>query len=123
MEQCSDFRYDLKIGLLGEKLISDIFTNKTLEIKRDSWIFKSDNIAVEFESRGKPSGLSTTKADYWCFIFSGGYNDEVILIIQTERLKKISREYFKTGKIKLMGDNNTSKAILIPIDKLIKYKI
>ena len=122
MEYCNDFKYDLKIGQIGEELLNDIFTLKTIEVKRDSWIYKSGNIAIEYESRNKPSGIAKSQADYWAIIFSGDYKDEIILIIKENRLKEICREYYKKGNIKTMGDNNTSKAILIPITEILKWK-
>lgn len=122
MNHCNDFKYDLKIGQLGEELLNDILQNKKIEVKRDSWVYKSGNIAIEYESRGKPSGIAKSEADYWSFIFSGGYEDEIIIIIKSSRLKIICREYYKKGKVKSMGDNNTSKAVLIPITEILKYK-
>ena len=121
MEYCNDFKYDLKVGQIGEQLLNDIFTLKTIEVKRDSWIYKSGNIAIEYESRNKPSGIAKSEADYWAIIFSGDYKDEIILIIKANRLKDICRIYYKKGNIKAMGDNNTSKAILIPIKEILKW--
>jgi hypothetical protein len=119
MEFCNDFNYDLKVGQVGEELIAEILKNKKIEVKRDSWISRSGNIAVEYESRGKPSGISKTTADYWCFIVSGSIEDKIIVFIETNKLKEISRKYFKQGNIKEMGDNNTSKSVLIPFKEII----
>ena len=79
MEYCNDFKYDLKVGQIGEQLLNDIFTLKTIEVKRDSWIYKSGNIAIEYESRNKPSGIAKSEADYWAIIFSGDYEDHLVL--------------------------------------------
>lgn len=119
MNYCNDFKYDLEIGKIGEKLLNDILTLKKIEVKRDSWIYKSGNIAIEYESRNKPSGIAKSQADYWAIIFSGGYQDEIILIIEQNRLKKICRKYYLKGNIKCMGDDNTSKAVLIPIKEIL----
>ena len=121
MKHNSDFRYDLEIGLTFETKLYELL-GKKIEVKRDSWVYKSGNIAIEYESRGKPSGIAKSEADYWSFIFSGGYEDEIIVIIKSSRLKIICREYYKKGKVKSMGDNNTSKAVLIPITEILKYK-
>ena len=122
MNYNNDFKHDLEVGQVGEQLLGSILSSKTIEVKRDSWICKSGNIAIEYESRGKPSGIATSEATYWAIIFSGEYNDEMILIIEIERLKKIARQYFLKGKTKAMGDNNTSKAVLIPIKELMVIK-
>lgn len=120
MEYKNDFRYDLKVGQVGEKMLGHILNSATIEVKRDAWICKSGNIAIEYESRAKPSGLSITEAEWWCFIVSGDMNDKIMLLIQTQKLKEIARIYYIKGHIKKMGDNNTSKAVLIPFKELIK---
>jgi hypothetical protein len=118
----NDFKYDLKFGQIGEELLGSIFTNKTIEVKRDNWIYRSGNIAIEFESRGKPSGIKKSLAEYWVFIFSGKFEDDILLIIETKRLKTIFEKYYNEGCIKSMGDNNTSKAVLIPVKEITDYK-
>lgn len=121
MNYNNDFKYDLKIGQVGETMLNEILHDSTIEVKRDSWIGRTGNIAVEYQSRGKPSGISTTKASHWCFIFSNEFNDEVMIIIETNRLKRISRIFYNKGNVKLMGDNNTSKSVIIPAEKIINF--
>jgi hypothetical protein len=120
MDYKNDFRYDLKVGQVGEKMLGHILNSATIEVKRDAWVCKSGNIAIEYESRAKPSGLSITEAEWWCFIVSGDMNDKMMLLIETQKLKEIARVYYIKGHIKKMGDNNTSKAVLIPFKELIK---
>ena len=122
MDYCNDFSHDLKFGQVGEKIIGELFSNKKIEVKRDKWICKSGNLAIEYESRGKPSGLAKSEADYWCFIVSGDMEDKIILFVEAEKLKEIARKYYEQGKIKNMGDNNTSKAVLIPFKELLNHK-
>jgi hypothetical protein len=120
MDYNNDFRYDLKVGQVGESLLGGLLSGSiTCEVKRDFWIGRTGNIAVEFESRGKPSGITTSEADYWAFVLAQEYNDEVIVFIKAERLKRIAREFYKKGSVKDMGDNNTSKAVLFPISEII----
>lgn len=117
----NDFRYDLEVGKEGERIVDSLFKDKLLEVKRDSWVAKSGNIAIEYESRGKPSGIATTEADYWVIIFSGDYKDKVIYIFETERLKEIARRYYINGSTKAMGDSNSSMAVLIPIKEISNF--
>lgn len=119
MEYNNDFRHDLRVGQLGEEHLAAILEDKTIEVKTDSWIGRTRNLAVEFESRGKPSGIATTEADYWCFIFDGDHNKEVIVIVEVERLKRIARSYWQMGSTKWMGDSDTSCAVLIPLCEFI----
>ena len=119
----NDFRYDLEVGKEGERIVDSLFKDKLLEVKRDSWVAKSGNIAIEYESRGKPSGIATTEADYWVIIFSGAYQDKVMCVFETERLKEVARKYYMKGYVKAMGDNNTSMAVLIPIKEICNFVI
>lgn len=118
MEHNNDFKFDLKVGQLGEGLVSSLFSDKKLEVKTDSWTDKSGNIAVEFESRGKPSGIAHSEADWWVFVLDGKHKKEIIIFIEAERLKRIARHYYTKGNVKEMGDSNTSKAVLIPLHEL-----
>ena len=121
MNYNSDFKYDLEVGKVGEVMLSEILSDSTIEVKRDFWVGRTGNLAIEFESRGKPSGIATTKASHWCFIFSKEFNDELMIIIDTDRLKRISRIYYEKGSVKSMGDDNTSRAVLIPVKKMINF--
>ena len=123
MKQNYNFEYDLEFGQEGEGIIADLFENKKIEVKRDNWVGRTGNIAIEYESRGKPSGIATTQADYWIIMFSREYQDKFMIIIETQRLKEVSREYFKKGFIKKMGDSNTSTAVLIPIKEINNFAI
>ena len=117
----TNFEYDLKIGQEGEDLVDHIFKDSKVEVKRDFWTGKTGNIAVEFESRNKPSGIAKTKSDYYAFILGEEFKDEVIIIIKTKRLKEIAREYFLKGCVKKMGDDKSSLAVLIPIKELSNF--
>ena len=110
----NDFKYDLKIGQLGEKHLANILENKKIEVKTDFQAMKTGNIFVEYSSRGFKSGIATTQADYYCFIIS----NEVMILIETEHLKTICRRYINTGRDIVGGDMNTSKGLLIPLQDL-----
>jgi hypothetical protein len=58
-------------------------TNKTIEVKCDRIAVKTGNVYIEYESRGKPSGISTSQADYWVYKF----DEESAVIFKTEALK------------------------------------
>lgn len=113
MDYNSDFNYDLKVGQTKEKELGDILSNKTIEVKFDLKALKTGNVYVEYQSRNKKSGISTTNADYYCFCFGETYH-----IIETETLKDRCRKYLNTNRDKKGGDNNTSKGILLPLKEL-----
>lgn len=116
MEHNSDFRYDLKMGKVHEQWLGTMLTDSTIEVKRDFMADKTGRVFIEFESRGKASGITSSHAEYWAFVLSG----HRAVIIPLDTLKEIAREqYRKTGVVK-GGDNNTSLGVLINVGDLLK---
>ena len=65
------FSKDLSYGKKHEKLVMKSMEN--FELKTDRMAHKTGNVYVEFKSRGKDSGISTSKSDTWIFkIVSNG---------------------------------------------------
>lgn len=114
MDYNNDFKYDLKVGQIKEKELANILENKTIEVKNDLKATTTNNVFVEYFSRGKLSGVSTSEADFYCFAFGDTYH-----IIKTSKLKEICRKYLNTNRDVLGGDNNTSAGILLPINELL----
>ena len=115
MNYNSDFKYDLKVGQVAEKELGVIFNGKRIEVKRDLQAHITGNVYIEYESRGKKSGISTTEAEYYCIVVKERY-----ILILTHELKQMCRKYLGTGRDRLGGDNNTSKGILLPLSDLLK---
>ncbi len=114
MEFNSDFRHDLKLAQETENAFANILgPNTTIEIKDDLQASQTGNIFIEFESRGKPSGIATTEADYWTIHIDG-----IWITIKTETLKEKARRIYKLFGTTMGGDSNTSKGVLIPIKNL-----
>ena len=114
MDYCSDFRYDLEVGQVAEAGLADIFENKKIEVKRDLKSKETGNIFIEYESRGKPSGLATTESDFYCFVI-----EHLYIILPTIKVKQIAKRYIGTSRDVRGGDNNTSCGILIRLKDLI----
>ena len=110
----SDFRYDLEVGQVAEAGLADTFENKKIEVKRDLKAKETGNIFIEYESRGKPSGLASTQSDFYCFVV-----EDLHIMLPTSQLKDIARSYIGTGRDVRGGDNNTSKGILLRLKDLI----
>ena len=81
-------KYDLKYQ------IGDI--TKTFEVKEDFMCKSTGNVAVEFHSRGKDSGIAVTKADFYVYRIheNAGIFDYVM---PTKELKRIidEKKYFR----------------------------
>lgn len=113
MNYNNDFKYDLKVGQVKEQELANIFSGNTIEVKYDLRATETGNVFIEYESRGKASGISTSEADYYCFCILDTFH-----IIPSELLKYRCRKYLGTSRDKLGGDSNTSKGILLPVNEL-----
>jgi hypothetical protein len=108
------FDIDLKYGQIFENKLSDIFKNKKVEVKteRNMWR-KTGNIAIEYECRGKRSGISVTQADWWCHVLA---DVNAMLMVPTDKMKQLARKYF--SRKKEGGDDKQSKFVLIPLKEV-----
>jgi len=110
------FSKDLSYGKKHEKLVMKSMEN--FELKTDRMAHKTGNVYVEFKSRGKDSGISTSKSDTWIFkIVSNGDRHLFSIQIPLTRLRKlVSKDY----RVVPGGDNLTSRGYLVPMGDLIK---
>lgn len=122
MKHNSNFKYDLMLGQLKEREIAQIFSNKKIEVKTDFMAQETGNIALEYESRGKPSGISVTEADFYAYCLPLANFQNIIIFMEINELKRLAREYWSKGNIKKMGDENTSVSVLIPLKKLFENR-
>lgn len=132
MNYNNDFKYDLAIGQIGEMLIGKLLSSRTIEVKFDFGCYRTGNFYIEYQSRMKPSGIATTKADYWMLIAASEYGQRLkkhqeeiqkedmlfAVLIETERLKDLCRNKAFRKEVK-GGDNNTSLGILIKSTNLL----
>ena len=110
MQFNSDFRFDLLVGNEVEGQLGLILNGKRIEVKSDKRAHKTGQFFVEYESRGKRSGIATTQSDYYCFEVRG-----IFILVSVPTLKIIARKYIGTERDVKGGDSNTSKGILLPI--------
>ncbi len=115
------FDVDLEFGEKFEQSVAKILTLGKVEIKteRDTWK-KTGNIAIELSSRGKLSGLNTTKADWWCQTLTLNGDIVGLYMWPVSQLKHMVKRIVKYGRGKLVmgGDDNTSELALIPLEDL-----
>jgi len=117
MEFNSDFKYDLRVGQVAEEQLAFLL-GSNIEVKSDQKAHITGNVFIEYESRGKRSGIATSEAEYYCIVILNRF-----IILPKDELKSICRKYIGTNRDVLGGDNNTSKGILLPIKDLISgYK-
>ena len=117
-ENRKKFDLDLEYGTVREDKLAEMLQDKKIEVKseRGMWM-KTGNIAIEYESWCKPSGIRATESDYWFHNLCVGDNEYCTLVFKTEVLRTIVD---KLDKFKTVsgGDNNASKMFLINLQKL-----
>tara|TARA_R110002124_G_scaffold101683_1_gene249459 strand:- start:394 stop:804 length:411 start_codon:yes stop_codon:yes gene_type:complete len=111
----TNFTKDLSYGKKHEKLVMKSLEN--FELKTDRMAHKTGNVYVEFKSRGKDSGIITSKSDTWIFKIPNARDTHLFSIhIPLTRLRKlVSKDY----KVVPGGDNLTSRGYLVPLTDLI----
>jgi hypothetical protein len=115
MKHSGSFTHDLKFGEESEDWVKSLFTGAfSVEVKSDRRALATGNLYIEVYSRSKPSGISTTDADYWIFCIG-----DITLCIKTDKLKEIVKNNYN-GRLVKGGDNDTSRGVLIPITELFK---
>ena len=112
------FDLDLAYGQLHEDKVLGMLEGKKIEVKTERGLWtRTGNIAVEFESYGKPSGISTTEADYRFHNLAVGEDVYCTLVFPTQILKKIVGE-LDSHRVVSGGDNHASKMYLVNLSKL-----
>tara|TARA_R100000697_G_scaffold62609_1_gene75548 strand:+ start:3456 stop:3878 length:423 start_codon:yes stop_codon:yes gene_type:complete len=110
----SDFDLDLKFGKAHERKIAKLFGIKEeqIEVKTErDWWAKTGNLCIEVERRGKPTGISITKAKIWIHVLSKGNKQMLRLVFDVGVLKKIVKKYKDNWK--MVGDRKETKAVMI----------
>lgn len=107
-----DFIKDLQFGHEGEELVTQFLaqlSSGTFEVKYDR--FRNGRIFVEFEQNPrdtgwKPSGIATTKAKWWVYLFS----PNAFVIIETSRLRRYIKANVERLQIRTAAADSTNPA-------------
>ena len=91
-----------------------------LEIKSDYHTFSTGNIVLEYASRGKESGITTTQANMlaYCVVTTEGLD---IYVFSVKKLKELIKDG-QYDRIVIGGDpGSNTKMYLFKLDKVVKY--
>ena len=112
------FDIDLCYGKVREKRVANMLQDKKIEVKseRDMWA-RTGNIAIEYESYGKPSGISATESDDWFHNICIGDDTFATLVFDVPSLKRIIDNLDEKRTVS-GGDNGASKMYLVSLQKL-----
>ena len=110
-----DFDLDFPAGQAAERFLDELLgSGHTIEVKREAKVSITGNVAIEFECRGKPSGIATTKAHWWAFVLDGEkYGGDIVILVRTTRLKELARQLYIQGKWKIGGDEGSNTKLVI----------
>jgi len=112
------FDLDLEYGEVRESMVAEMLQDKKVEVKSERGMWTSTgNIAIEYLSYGKPSGLSATEADYWFHNLCIDDDVYATLVFKSDNLKKIIKLMDNPRQIS-GGDHNASKMFLLNIQSL-----
>lgn len=81
----NDNRWDLEVHLMDGDII-------TVEVKEDFTCARTGNVGLEFECRGKLSGISVSKADVYMYKLHEPSGDISFYLIETDELKRMISE-------------------------------
>ena len=100
IESNDDYRFDLLVRFDGR--------DSKIEVKEDFLVYKWGNVAVEYESRNKPSGISTTEAV--CYIYKTHEKLGLIrfYIIRTDTLREMIRQKLYVRIVENSGDKGSN---------------
>lgn len=93
---------------IGRHAAYDLFISATAEVKTDAKAASTGNVAIEIACNGKPSGLTTSMADFWIFAIGNDAHS-----IRTTKLRAIIREL---KPIEANGGHN--RVVLLPLKTL-----
>lgn len=127
-----DEKFDLQLSqaLIDERRLADVFqldaierSELRVELKSESYLWeRTGNICVEFRRNGKPSGISSTQADWWVHELKALDGSTVVyLVFPIERLKELARAAIRRGDWRSnAGDGGLSDVALIRIRDLMR---
>ena len=109
---------DLAYGQVREQEVATMLQDKKIEVKSERGVWwKSGNIAIEYESYGKPSGIEATESDYWFHNLCLGDTTFATLVFKTDVLKNIIGQLDHIRSVN-GGDGYKSKMYLLNLEKL-----
>jgi hypothetical protein len=89
-----------------------------IEVKSDKQGSRTGNLAIEYECNNKPSGITTTEADYWIYFIVHPDREEVFKI-PIEDLRDLVKDCRKVSG----GDGMRSRLHLVQRRLVEKYLI
>ena len=93
------------------------------EFKADRWAHITNRLAIECCSAGKPSGIQTTEADFWCICVwkPNGAEPELYDIPVSVLKDLINRQEYT--EIKAVAENGKNICYMFPLAAFSQYRL
>lgn len=109
-----DNRYDLGVLLTNGEFL-------TIEIKEDFTCARTGNVGLEYQCRGRASGISVSKADLYCYKVHEPSGDIAYYIIETKTLKTMIKGNLFDRVVTGGDPGSDSKNYLFKLDVFKKH--
>jgi hypothetical protein len=90
----------------------DLLLVTTVEVKHDRHAPRTGKVAIEVESRGRPSGIMTSPAEYWALVCG-----EAAIMVRSGALR--ARTLNGNWQERVCGDDGQAVVRLAPIDEIL----
>lgn len=116
-------KFDIQLGSAknDEDRLANALQLAAIELKTERYQWeKTGNIFIEYESRGRPSGIAVTTSDFWCHELARGDETLCYLMIPVDRLKAACREKLRSQANKNgAGDDKAQRGIALSLRDLL----
>ena len=119
--------YEIKKGCFKEYDLITTYRDKQTyyEVKCDRLAHRTGNIAIEYECNKKPSGITSSTADFWIYFIINKKNHTYNTRLSKDEVYIIPKSYIKEIMTKFRsvsgGDGWRSKMYLIPKKEFKRY--
>jgi|TARA_Y100000310_G_C20442492_1_gene696770 regulation of enolase protein 1 (concanavalin A-like superfamily) len=96
---------------MAKKRTINIFDNskKTVQTDNEIWI-KSGCIYIEIKKDGKPSGISTSKSEWWIYCLNDKEEKISVIAFRVKILKEMIKKMVADNKASIVKSNNVTAA-------------
>lgn len=110
------FDLDLAFGEARESAFVEALQDCHVECKSDQKARVTGRVAIEYEQRGRPSGISTTSARFYAI----EVEDDQWIVIRTSLLKALTRAAIADNRSALVGDGSRYRCAFVMIEDLLR---
>lgn len=119
----ADHRFDVNLaeGIVSEQFVKELLgVGRKVEVKRQYGVGKTGRVLIEYaHNQGKKlTGISTSEAEWYALVLDGeGYDGEIVILIDTERLRRVMKAFGRSNKFS--GKPGYSNFKLIPLNDVL----